>query len=330
MVCLLGGCAFVPGEPGTDDATLKAASRSIWGVVPEAPRRKADLRPELIRGSAVAVGADTLLASCRVVGERSRVGLVRHNKYRIARVAAADGDVCALRVDQGPLVPAQAYRRVGNLQPGEPVFAFTSRTPADLALSRGDLAGTGSAADPFLETTLALPPGAESAVLFDADGNLIGLGSAGPTRDSLVLAAPVTGGLAPALASREREPARLLLAHWWPPLDSGDREPPLLFRTSPGDEDDGADPATRSAQASLDDTPVATPADSAAADAAPDPAPAAAHQGRRDDKNKDKAGADRDGRDREDGRGRGRGDDDDDDRDGDRGRDGGGKGRGRD
>ena len=34
---------------------VKQVSRSIWGVVPDVPRYKEDLRPELIWGSAVAV-----------------------------------------------------------------------------------------------------------------------------------------------------------------------------------------------------------------------------------------------------------------------------------
>ncbi|MEK0085939.1 trypsin-like peptidase domain-containing protein [Benzoatithermus flavus] len=238
----------VPAEP---DA-VETASRSIWGVVPEAPRHKAELRPELIKGSAVAIASDTLLASCRVVGDRASVGLVRHNKYRIARVTAADAgrSICTLRVAQGPLIPAHGYRRLADLRPGEPVFALTSRTNADLALSRGILASTSAGSDPFLETTLVLPASAESAVLFDAEGNLIGLGSAGPTRDSLVLATPVSGRLAPQLASRASGPARSPLAAFWLRLRESDREPPSLFRTSPSDDGEAATtdtgaPATR-------------------------------------------------------------------------------------
>jgi hypothetical protein len=60
--------------PGPDLAklVLPEVARSIWGVVPDPPRRKRDLRPELIEGAAVAVAPDTLLASCQVVGERQR------------------------------------------------------------------------------------------------------------------------------------------------------------------------------------------------------------------------------------------------------------------
>ena len=64
-------------QPPDPLASGRQAARSIWAVVPSAPRRKADLRPDLIQGSAVAVSADTLLASCLVVGGRTRVGLVR-------------------------------------------------------------------------------------------------------------------------------------------------------------------------------------------------------------------------------------------------------------
>ena len=83
---LLGGCAgpagdgvfrpaavaATPPEPSAKDVA-KLVSRSVWGVAPDAPRRKQDLRPELIRGSAVAVADGTLLASCRVAGKRARI-----------------------------------------------------------------------------------------------------------------------------------------------------------------------------------------------------------------------------------------------------------------
>ena len=49
-----GSAADVPAAAPAK-AMLKRVARSIWGVVPEPPRRKQDLRPELIRGAAVAV-----------------------------------------------------------------------------------------------------------------------------------------------------------------------------------------------------------------------------------------------------------------------------------
>ena len=92
--------------------------------MPDAPRYKEDLRPELIRGSAVAVAEGTVLASCRVVGRRESVSLVRHNKYRQALVVSADagGEVCALQVPPNtPLNVAEGVRSLGILRAGEPV-----------------------------------------------------------------------------------------------------------------------------------------------------------------------------------------------------------------
>ena len=48
--------------PPSGKVVLSHAARSIWGVVPDPPRRKRDLQPDLIRGTAVAIAPDTLLA----------------------------------------------------------------------------------------------------------------------------------------------------------------------------------------------------------------------------------------------------------------------------
>ena len=197
--------------PGPDFAklVLPEVARSIWGVVPDPPRRKRDLRPELIEGAAVAVAPDTLLASCQVVGERQQVGVVRHNKYRLAQVAPPsqpEQDVCALHVADAPLNVVGGFRSFPDLRVGEPVYAVVSRTSAEYALAEGQLAAKGTASTSLLETTLTLPPGTRSAVLFDADGNLVGLGSGGPTVDSVVVGAPLSAALVPELAQRDLGP----------------------------------------------------------------------------------------------------------------------------
>jgi hypothetical protein len=66
----------VPAVAGIDPQIAgRPLSRAIWGVVPEAPGHKRELRPALIAGSAVAVSPDTLLARCEAIGRPSRVGL---------------------------------------------------------------------------------------------------------------------------------------------------------------------------------------------------------------------------------------------------------------
>jgi hypothetical protein len=233
------------GEPDGPGPAVRRASRSIWGVVPDPPRRKADLRPELIAGSAVAIAGDTLLASCRVVGEHRQVGLVRHNKYYRGHVigAGADGQICILHAPQAPLQATGGFRRFADLRAGEPIVAVVNRTSAELALTSGWLAAKGGdgGSDPVLETTLSLPAATRSAVLFDAHGNLIGLGSAGPVAESVVLGVPVTASLASQLAQKDLGASPALLASLEPAPRQRPRRPVLLLRT---DRDgDGRSPA---------------------------------------------------------------------------------------
>jgi len=221
LASALGGCAdrrdgTPTGAGPAADGRLAAAasareaaklvSRSVWGVVPDPPRRKRDLRPGLVGGSAVAVSADTLLVACRAVGGRGRVGLVRHDKYRLARAAPRPGqpEVCELRAPPGtPLVPVRGVRGLGGLGPGEPVYALVSRDGARFALAAGRL--TGGPAGPGgsrLATSLELPaapPGPAAgplgAVLFDSRGNLVGLAVTGALREvGLGLGASRAGG----------------------------------------------------------------------------------------------------------------------------------------
>ena len=217
-------------QPPDTLASGRQAARSIWAVVPSAPRRKADLRPDLIQGSAVAVSADTLVANCLVVGGRARVGLVRHNKYRMARVTAdAHGQVCRLTVAEGPLTPVAGLRSFADLRVGEPVVALASRSSAEVAAAPGWLAGKGSADDPFLEATPAVPAGNRSAVLVDGFGNLIGLGAAAPVAGGLVLAVPVGPAAAPSLANRDLGEADVLVAALAPAPRAQPRQAPILL-----------------------------------------------------------------------------------------------------
>jgi hypothetical protein len=169
----------------------KLVSRSIWGVVPDPPKRKQEVRPAMIRGSAVAVSDTLLLANCAVVGGHPKVGIVRHNKYRIARVLAADQgrSVCMLSAPDAPLNIATGSRWCGNLRVGEPVYAAVSRTSARVEVTQGRLTAKRSKGDSCgLETSLVLPSEVRSAVLFDGHGRLIGVGSGDPAGGMLASA----------------------------------------------------------------------------------------------------------------------------------------------
>ena len=344
-----------PGATPPPDtlASSRQAARSVWGVVPDPPRRKADLRPGLIAGSAVAVSDDTLLANCAVVGRRSRVGLVRHNKYRLARVAAGGpGEACRLTVAEGPLTPVAGFRSFADLRVGEPVIVLSSRTSAQVAAAPGWLAGKGAAEDPFLETTVAAPTGSRSTVLVDGFGNLIGLGAAPPVAGGLLLAVPLAPASVPDLARHDLAEAPALTAALAPVPRIEPWQPPILLALGTDDRD-SADrvPAARRADAATDEAsgPAAsggspgggsTPAPGAATggsdgSAAPgtgaDPAPGSPSGGTGSGPEPDRASDDDDDDDR--GRGRerdGRRHDRDEARGDTRGPGRNGRGRGRD
>jgi hypothetical protein len=209
----LGRAPEAPAASGPETALGRIAG-SIWAMAPGAPSGRVRAPPELVQGSAVAVSHRTLLASCDAVGGQGQVRVARRSSHRAARAAGADEGrrVCALEPADADLRPVEAYRRFDDLRVGEPVLAVASRSSRDFVLARGWLVAKGGPADPFLETTLVLPPGARSAVLFDGFGNLVGLGSAGPASESVVLAAPVPAALAPGLAPADLGDSPALLA----------------------------------------------------------------------------------------------------------------------
>jgi hypothetical protein len=210
----LGRAPEAPAAAPGPVVALRRIADSIWAVAPGAPSGRVRAPPELVEGSAVAVSPRALLASCDVVGGQEQVRVARRSSHRVARGAGADAGrrVCALEPADADLRPVEAYRRYDDLRVGEPVLAVASRSSRDFALARGWLVAKGGSADPFLETTLVLPPEARSVVLFDGFGNLVGLGSAGPASESVVLAAPVPASLAPGLAPAELGDSPALLA----------------------------------------------------------------------------------------------------------------------
>ena len=182
----------------------------------------------------------------------SSVGLVRHNKYRIATVTPdATGQLCRLTVTEGPLTPAAGWRSFADLRVGEPVTALASRTSAEVAAAAGWLAGKGSNADPYLEATSAVPDGNRSAVLFDGFGNLIGLGAAAPVAGGLMLAVPVDARVAPALVNRDLGAADVLLAALTPTPRAQPRQAPILLAVG-SDDRNSADRAPPARQAEAD------------------------------------------------------------------------------
>jgi hypothetical protein len=189
---LLVGCAGQPESPARIEAAPlakeEAAARvaeAVWGVVPTAPRTRDAVAPELIHGSAVAVSEDTLLASCRILDGRDRVGLIQNDRYRLAEVTPAEPgeEVCLLWTPGERLATVSGSRQLADLVPGEPIYALVNRTGASYALVEGKLTGERTG-DTRLGTSLVLPAGErQSVVLFDRHANLLGLAVPGAERE---------------------------------------------------------------------------------------------------------------------------------------------------
>jgi hypothetical protein len=199
-----------PPDPsaGEPKVVSRSISRAIWGVVPDAPRYKKDLRPSLIRGSAVAVSPTSLLTTCAAVDGRERVGIVRHNKYYMADVRPADprGDTCWLEAPSAPLQPSSAPPRdFGDLRIGEPVYALVNESNTDLTLTTGRVTSGHHAGLPL---TVQLPARVDgrSAVLFDARGSLLGFGMPPSSSDAVASLVPMPAALA-SLPRAAREPS---------------------------------------------------------------------------------------------------------------------------
>ena len=191
VLLAIGGCGgrdnMAESLPPKEAAKLIAYS--IWGVVPEMPAHKRYFLSKMIRGSAVAVSRDSLLVSCRAVDGLHRVGITRHNKYRIAEVVAADRErgVCMLKAPDAPLNVARGFRWCGDLQVGEPIYAAVSLTSADVTTTEGRITerpGGGNICT--LATDLSLPA-TVSAILFDAAGRLVGVSAGDSGGDSAIV-----------------------------------------------------------------------------------------------------------------------------------------------
>ena len=181
----------------------RRVSRSLWALVPDP---SGDTGQERVTGSAVALGPGRLLAACGALGRRTEVALRRHEERRTARVAGSDptGQACLLAVpDDAPLDPPQGVRDPAGLRPGEAVYAVYNETVDEGVLVEGRLE---DARGGLLRASLGLPGGVGGAVLFDADGNLVGVGAADPREAGTAWAVPPERAAAPDLAVVPVEP----------------------------------------------------------------------------------------------------------------------------
>jgi hypothetical protein len=175
------------------DEARRRMTGSVWGVTQATRGWPGWIQTPPVRGSAVAVASDQLLAACEAADNKELVSVARRSSLHLAQVrgVGATGRVCALRVADGGIGAVRTYRPFEDLKVGEPIIAVSSKTSRHYVLSEGTLVVKGTSADPYLETTLTAPTGSKSLALFDAFGNLVGFGAPDDMPGSLLVAFPV-------------------------------------------------------------------------------------------------------------------------------------------
>ena len=153
-------------------------SPSVWRVV----TYDADGLP-LGQGSAVVVGADTLVTNCHVLSRSKRVAVRREKVSVDARLELWDAqrDLCQLRA-VGLLAPAVRIAPTASVIVGENVYAIGNPRGLELTMSAGlvsSLRKNASGQVVLVQTSAAISGGSSGGGLFDDNGALVGLTTIG-------------------------------------------------------------------------------------------------------------------------------------------------------
>ncbi len=174
------------------DEVYARVSGSVWKVV----TYDVDGLP-LGQGSAVVVGAGTLVTNCHVLKQARRVAVRRAGASHDAKLALWDPqrDVCQLEVE-GLSAPAVVLGSSSAVQVGHSVYAIGNPKGLDLTLSAGlvsSLRRNPAGQLVLIQTSAAISGGSSGGGLFDANAALIGLttiGSVGADTQNLNFAVP--------------------------------------------------------------------------------------------------------------------------------------------
>lgn len=163
------------------DELFRRLSPSVWRVVTSDAAGRA-----IATGSAVVVGPGVLVTNCHVLKGAAGVALRSGDRTVAARLLHADTerDLCELSAPVGasaaPLAP-------GPAQIGQRVYTIGSPRGLDATLSDGlvsglrrDAAGTLV----YIQISAPISPGSSGGGLFDEEGRLLGITSAGVAGDA--------------------------------------------------------------------------------------------------------------------------------------------------
>ncbi|MCF8533259.1 MAG: serine protease [Reyranella sp.] len=128
-------------------------------------------------GSAVAVSESDLLTNCHVVGDRTRVTLVRDGKELTADVVSmnVNADRCVLRTET-KLPTWVDVRPYDDIRIGERAITIGTPQGLELTVAEGIVSSKRSQNDSkLIQTSAPISQGSSGGGLFDAQGQLLGI-----------------------------------------------------------------------------------------------------------------------------------------------------------
>lgn len=163
-------------------STVKPVGRSATEMRAEQVFQQAGAAVYMVKalprlGSAVAISDHELLTNCHVVGDLTRVTLLRDHKELPAKLISEfdKGDRCVLRVDE--TLPAWVrVRSYDSITIGERAFSIGTPIGLELTFAEGIVSSKRVLDDRrYIQTSAPVSPGSSGGGLFDAQGQLLGV-----------------------------------------------------------------------------------------------------------------------------------------------------------
>lgn len=197
------------------------------------------------QGTGVVVAPNTVATNCHLFKSDIGIGIRYRTKAYPAKLKYQnwDSDLCILDVTGLSAPPLKSLVSVKQLRIGQPVYAIGTPFGLELTLTDGLISGFRKLGNEVLiQTSASIAPGSSGGGLFNSDGNLIGITSAGiPAYQGFNFAVPVdwiSGILAsiPKVTSIKtseaaRQALRVDILAGLPPTDADKAVPFLAFDT---------------------------------------------------------------------------------------------------
>jgi S1-C subfamily serine protease len=163
-------------------SSLRLAGRSATEMRAEQIFRQAGAAVYMVKalprlGSAVAISDHELLTNCHVLGDLTRVTLLRDHKELPAQLVSAfdKGDRCVLKTEEK--LPAWVrVRSYDSITVGEQAFSIGTPVGLELTLAEGIVSSKRVLEERrYIQTSAPVSPGSSGGGLFDAQGQLLGV-----------------------------------------------------------------------------------------------------------------------------------------------------------